>query len=347
MLEEKGCRAPGPRLERRAGGGGRSPTPTAPRAAAEAGTEDRRHAGHGAAFLAVGAQTVIAAGTFLIAKQTLVAIPPLALALLRMAGAALLMGLVLRFRPRGARSIPRAAWPALALLGVIGVTVNQSAFLAGLARSTPTHAALLYALTPAGVHLIAIASREERWNRRRALGIGLALLGAVVIIGVPAPGPERAATRAGDLLIFVGVIAWAVYTAWAPRYVQALGAIRFTAGTLITGALAALPFGAWTLGGLDPGSIPAGAWLGLGFLVVFTSGIAYALWTVAMKGLSATQVAVFVNFQPVLTALLSIWLLGETITWTLLAGGALVCLGVAATQSEARRSAGRRRTDGA
>ena len=45
-------------------------------------------------WLAVGAvagQTAIAAGTFLIAKQTLVTIPPLALAMMRMAGAALFL----------------------------------------------------------------------------------------------------------------------------------------------------------------------------------------------------------------------------------------------------------------
>ena len=97
---------------------------------------------------------MIAAGTFLIGKQTLLAIPPLALATLRMAGAALLMAAVLGVRARGARPIPRSAWPEIALLGVIGVTINQTAFLTGLKDSTPTHAALLYALTPACVQLL-------------------------------------------------------------------------------------------------------------------------------------------------------------------------------------------------
>ena len=297
------------------------------------------------AVAAVAGQTGIAAGTFLIAKQTLLTIPPLALVTMRMVGAALLMAGVLAVRTRGARPIPRSAWPEIALLGVIGVTINQTAFLTGLKHSTPTHAALLYALTPACVQLLTLFSGEEQMSRRRAAGIGLALLGAAAIIAVRAPGHAVADTRYGDLLIAIGVVAWAIYSARAPRHVRAIGAIRFTGATLIAGALAGLPFGIAPVAALDLGRIPIGAWLGLGFLVVFTSGLAYALWTVAMKGLSATQVAVFVNFQPVLTALLSIWLLDEALTPALLIGGGLVCLGVALTQSEARRPA--RRTHGA
>jgi drug/metabolite transporter (DMT)-like permease len=290
-------------------------------------------------WLAVGAvagQTAIAAGTFLIAKQTLVTIPPLALAMMRMAGAALFLGVVLAFRARGARPIPRSSWPEIILLGVIGVTINQTAFLAGLKHSTPTHAALLYALTPACVQLLTLLAGEETLSRRRAAGIVLALAGAAAIISVRAPGQAVADTRHGDLLIAIGVVAWAIYSARAPRHVRAIGAIRFTGATLIAGALAALPFGVVPVLALDLGRIPTAAWLGLGFLIVFTSGLAYALWTVAMKGLTATQVAVFVNFQPVLTALLSIWLLGEALTPALLLGGGLVCLGVMLTQSEAR-----------
>jgi len=324
---------------------GLEPVSTAAGAGASSGPGLSRPAGRWLAVAAVAGQTVIAAGTFLIGKQTLLAIPPLALATLRMAGAALLMAAVLGVRARGARPIPRAAWPEIALLGVIGVTINQTAFLTGLKDSTPTHAALLYALTPACVQLLTLLAGEETLSRRRAAGILLALIGAAAIISVRTPGHSAGNTRHGDLLIGIGVIAWAIYSARAPRHVRTIGAIRFTGLTLIAGALAALPFGIAPVLALDWARIPIGAWLGLGFLVVFTSGLAYALWTVAMKGLSATQVAVFVNFQPVLTAMLSVWLLGEALTKELLLGGGLVCLGVALTQSEARRPI--RRTDGA
>ena len=290
------------------------------------------------ALAAVSGQTVIAALTFLIAKGALRAIEPLAMAILRMAGAALLLGLAMAMLRRpGAPRLTRPAFRELLWLGVIGVTVNQSCFLAGLARSTPTHAALLYALTPAFVHLIAIRTREERPNPLFGLGIGLALAGALVVIAGRAPagaGPAvaDADTVRGDLLILAGVLAWAIYSARAPRHVRAIGALRFTAVTAIAGAVAAIPIGLPAVIALAPRAVPLAAWGGLAYLIVFTSGIAYLLWMLAMKGLSATQVAVFANLQPVLTALLSAVLLGEPLTLALVLGGGLVLAGVALTQ---------------
>jgi drug/metabolite transporter (DMT)-like permease len=289
------------------------------------------------ALAAVSGQTVIAAFTFLIAKGTLDAVEPLALAMLRMAGAALLLGLAMGI-PRDARPrrLDRAVLRELAWLGVIGVTVNQSCFLAGLARSTPTHAALLYALTPAFVHLIAIHTRDERPNALFGLGIGLALAGALVVIAVRSPtatpSPDTTATVRGDLLILAGVLAWAIYSARAPRHVRTIGALRFTGVTAVAGGLAAIPIGLPAMIALTPRTVPLAAWGGLAYLIVFTSGIAYLLWTLAMKGLSATQVAVFANLQPVLTALLSAALLGERLSLALVVGGGLVLAGVALTQ---------------
>jgi drug/metabolite transporter (DMT)-like permease len=243
------------------------------------------------------------------------------------------MGIRRDARPR---QLDRAVLRELAWLGVIGVTVNQSCFLAGLARSTPTHAALLYALTPAFVHLIAIRTRDERPNALFGLGIGLALAGALVVIAVRAPtatpSPDTASTVRGDLLILAGVLAWAIYSARAPRHVRTIGALRFTGVTAVAGALAAIPIGLPAVIALTPRTVPLAAWGGLAYLIVFTSGIAYLLWTLAMKGLSATQVAVFANLQPVMTALLSAALLGERLSLALVAGGGLVLAGVGLTQ---------------
>ncbi len=300
--------------------------------------------GRAAAIAALAGQTAIAASTFVIAKHALAAFRPLELAGLRLIGAALIMGTVAAALRRGGPPL-RPHLPALALLGLVGVAVNQICFLVGLAYSTPTHAALLYALTPAFVHILALASRDERASWRLGLGILLAMAGALIVIAARSRGSTIRATLGGDLLILAGVVAWAVYSARGRTSVRALGALRFTAATLVAGALAGL---AVTIPGMrhfEPASIPASAWAGLAFLVLFTSGLAYALWTWALRGLAASQVAVFANAQPVATALLSHAVLGESIGAALVAGGALVLVGVALTQFRSdipRHSPGRK-----
>lgn len=287
----------------------------------------------GAALAAIALQTIIAATTFVVAKAALTAFRPLELAGLRMIGAAVVMGALAAPGIIRRRAPVAKYWRELALLGVIGVMVNQVCFLSGLARSTPTHAALLYALTPAFVHLFALAGGDERPRLARGAGILLALSGAVVIIAGPGRH-DSGGTLRGDLLILAGVIAWAAYSARARPVVRALGALRFTALTLVAGAIAGLPVVAPALSGLSLAAISAEAWMGLAFLIVFTSAIAYALWTFALRGLEATQVAISANAQPVLTAILSHLVLDEPIGFGVIAGGALVISGVALTQTQ-------------
>lgn len=285
-----------------------------------------------AAVLALAGQTAIAASTFVIAKQALAAFRPLELAGLRLIGAALVMGSLAAFARGGGSSFRRRAGE-LVLLGFIGVTVNQICFLAGLAYSTPTHAALLYALTPAFVHVLALAAGDERPSLRLALGIAIAMAGAAIVIAARSQGVAMQATLGGDLLILVGVVAWAAYSARARAAVREMGALRFTAATLVAGAACGLPITLPGMHDLEPATIPPSAWGGLAFLILFTSGLAYALWTWALRRLTASQVAVFASAQPVATALLSHVVLGESVGTALFAGGALVLAGVALTQS--------------
>lgn len=287
--------------------------------------------GRGRAMIALALQTLIAAGTFVIAKHALAAFRPFELAGLRMIGAAILMAVVAASRHHGPLPVARPGMLELLLLGAIGVAVNQLCFLAGLARSTPTHAALLYALTPAFVHVLAVATGDEPASPRRVAGILVALAGAAIVI-LRGSALSAMGTLRGDLLILVGVLAWATYSVRARRPVRVLGAVRFTAATLGAGALSSLPFVAPSILRLEPSAVPIGAWLGLGFLIVFTSGLAYALWTWALRGLEATQVAIFANAQPVVTAVLSFLFLGEPLTLALVAGGFLVLAGVGWTQ---------------
>lgn len=52
----------------------------------------------------------------------------------------------------------------------------------------------------------------------------------------------------------------------------------------------------------------------------------------ALSRMTASRVAVFANLQPVATALAAWAVLGDPITWEIVAGGALVIAGVRMTQ---------------
>src|SRR5689334_22720541 len=132
--------------------------------------------------------------------------------------------------------VPRGSLAALALLGFVGTTLNQGLFLAGLRRSIAAHGALLYAATPTVVLLIALARGQERASPRRTAGIALAFGGvAYLLLGRGLTFDPR--WLLGDALIFLAVIAWAVYTTRGKELIARLGALRVTAWASLFGTL--------------------------------------------------------------------------------------------------------------
>jgi len=289
-----------------------------------------------ALYGALLAHTLVSAANYLFAKRALMEIPALPLGLLRFAGASLLLVVLLRrVRPKGQRMPPREWRKRLLFLSLVGVPVNQGLFLTGLQLSTATHAALLYTLTPVFVLLLAQALHREFPGLRTALGAVLALGGTVYVL--LQRGPDLSGgPLIGDLLLFVAVIAWTVYTVEGREVVGKLGALPTIAWTIIGGTLLYLPLG---LGALlvpsyraDIAHASRAAWWGVVYLIVMTSVVAYLLWSWALAHLAAARVAVFTNLQPITTALLAQVFLGERVTAGFFAAAAVVIAGVLIAQ---------------
>ena len=249
--------------------------------------------------------SVISAGTYLAAKQALGELSPFAVALARFGVAGLFYAAVVGLRLRRPHTpiAGRDLW-ALAALGVVAVPLNQGFFLAGLSLSTPGHAALMYALTPVFVFLLARWRLGERATRLKVAGIGLAFVGVVVVLagrGAIAPAGQAWRGLAGDFMLLVAVMAWAVFAVGGKVYAERYGVLTMTSVAICFGSLAYLPVGLWLT---DLGSyahLSPAAWGSLAYLVAFTSIAAYLLYYRAMQRSDASRVAVWSNAQPVLT----------------------------------------------
>ena len=284
--------------------------------------------------------SVISAGTYLAAKQALGELSPFAVALARFGVAGLFYAAVVGLRLRRPHTpiAGRDLW-ALAALGVVAVPLNQGFFLAGLSLSTSGHAALMYALTPIFVFLLARWRLGERTSRLKVAGILTAFAGVVVVLlGRGALGaPDAARGLVGDLLILLAVVAWAVFAVWGKVYAERYGVLTMTSVAITFGTLAYMPLG---LALTDFGSyarLSTAAWGSLAYLVAFTSIAAYLIYYWAMQRSDASRVAVWSNTQPVFTAGLAWALHGEPITGAFLAGGAMVVAGVVLTDYRPRR----------
>ena len=275
--------------------------------------------------------SLLSAGTYLAAKRALAELSPWEVALVRFSLAGLFYAVLVA---RQRVSLPRRDLWGLAALGVVAIPINQGFFLYGMAYTSPGHGALLYALSPIFVFLLARWRLGEPVTAPKVAGIATAFAGVVVVLlgrgALGGPGPAEGLY--GDLMILVAVVAWAVFAVAGKVYAERHGVRTMTGVAISSGSLLYLPFGLALSEGASFRRLSPAGWGSVAYLVVVTSIVAYLLYYWAMKRADASRVAIYSNLQPVFTAVLAWVLHGEPITSTFLAGGAMVLAGVLLTE---------------
>jgi drug/metabolite transporter (DMT)-like permease len=276
------------------------------------------------------------ASNIIAGKVVLRSMPSIALAQIRVTGAAVIF-LVL-FASRRRHSPLRLSARDLGYLAVtalFGITLNQIFFIGGIGRTSAAHAGLIVALGPVMVLILSSAMRLEALTLLKSVGAAISLGGVVVLTtGKPSPGSD--ATVYGDLIMLLGTAVFAYYTILLKKVANRWDAVTLNAIIFVLGATMMLPVSARALFAVGWTSLPAGAWWCVAFIVICGSVLAYLIYAFALTELTASRVAAFNYLQPVIAAGLGVWLLAEGITRQAIAGGALILLGVYLTEREGR-----------
>jgi drug/metabolite transporter (DMT)-like permease len=191
----------------------------------------------------------------------------------------------------------------------------------GLTRTTASSAALLVATAPPMMAIGAALWDGERASRRTWLGIALSSAGIVLLAGFPGPGR----TILGDALVFVSMIAAVAWTLSTRRIARRLGVRAATALQFSLGALLVLPF-ALVREGAPPLDLSAGGWANVIALGLACTAASFFLWNWALQRAEAARAGVYGNIEPVVGAAMGVFLLGEVLGPTALAGGVIVIL---------------------
>ena len=292
-----------------------------------------RHAAHlGLAVLipAVLTQQTVGALCFPIAKYGLAIIEPFTYAFFRylLASAALLV--IVRIRPKGIAIARPDVWKIL-LLGLLIIPGNQTLYLWGQSLTAAGHGSIMFATTPIWVFLLSVCYLHEKVIWRRMLGLGMALIGAFVIVlsGAVRVGIEY---LLGDVIILLSVWSWALYTVLGKPLVEKYGAIRITAYAISAGSLMYAPFGIYRAIRFDYTQTNLGAWLTVVYMALAMSVIGYIIWYWLLKHMPATRLAVFSNIQPVIATAVAYFALGEVPGTAFFIGAAVVLTGVIITE---------------
>lgn len=267
-------------------------------------------------------------------KEALLGLGPLALAQMRVLGTAfILVILFLGWRRRP--SLPRLSreWVFLGTVALFGITLNQLFFIAGLARTSAAHTALIVALGPVMVLILSCMMRVEALTWLKSVGMLISFCGVAVLSGGKT-GPGNDAHGLGDLILLAGSGVFAYYTILVKVIAERYDALTLNTMIFALGSLLMMPFAGHKVLAVRWGALPAPAWWGLAYMIVFGSVFAYLIYAFALTELSPSRVAAFAYLQPVIAIGLGVWILGERLTAGVVVGGGLILLGVYLTQRD-------------
>ena len=184
-------------------------------------------------------------------------------------------------------------------------------------------ASIMNAMTPVFTALIGALWLGDRLDGRRSLGLLLGLAGVALLAA------DKADFRPGGSgwAIVAMLLATACYGFAANhtrRYLQGVPALVNATGTQLVSALVLLPPALWSWPERMPG---LGPWLAALVLGVACSALAYLLFFRLIARVGASRAVTVTFLVPVFGTLWGALFLGEPVTVSMLAGGAVVLLG--------------------
>ncbi|HEX7664211.1 MAG TPA: DMT family transporter [Polyangiaceae bacterium] len=246
-------------------------------------------------------------------------IAPASIAMARMLGGTAFF-MALYFGRKERPKLTRRDHVQLALLAILGITLNQTLFLIGLKMTSAMGASLLSVTIPVSTAAVAVLAKKERPSLRLALGLGIAVCGVLWLTGVH--DFDR-----GALLVAANSLSYAIYLVFSRDIVRKLGALTVVAWIFLWGAIELSPVGLPSLLHDLPHFTARGAVL-VFYIILMPTIVAYFCNAWALGKSSASLVTVYIYFQPAIAAVLAYVQLGQQISPRLAVAAVLILIGV-------------------
>jgi drug/metabolite transporter (DMT)-like permease len=275
------------------------------------------------------------AASFIATKTALNTIPPLTVVTLRLIISSLCFLAYLLFKRR---KIAFEGWGWLGrlfLLSLFGTGFHYGIQTIGINYTTASNASLYAVTGPISITIIAALFLGERITWKKALGIGCAMAGVLIVMGIEElKNFQLKGHLLGDLLVFTSIFMWGIFTVMGKDMTRRMNALDLTAIVTFMGTIYMLPIG-WYESSSHSFSvltIPAAGWLAVLFLGITCSFLATLLYVFALRHTESQKVGVYLYTIPPMTYLIAFLVLGEHIGLNLLLGSLVVLAGVYLTE---------------
>jgi len=228
-------------------------------------------------------------------------VPPFTFILFRAIGATILFWITSLFFYQ---KIDKKDLWRFALCGFFGVTANQLMFFSGLDLTSTIHASIIMISSPIIVSILSIFMIKDQMNWKKAIGIGIGLIGALIVILHKNKGSGEFGIW-GDVLIFLNASSYGLYLICVKPLMKKYQPITVIKWVFTFGLIGVIPFGAYQIGQVN-WVMPKDILLKIGFVILFTTYLCYLFNIYGIKHVSPTIVSTYIYLQPILTSFIAL-----------------------------------------
>jgi len=237
----------------------------------------------------------------------------------------------------------RDEWKRVAWIGFFSTCLYQAFFMVGMKYTAAGDASLMITFNPFFTALLAIVFLKEALHWRLGAGIALGLTGVGVIFfyspNVDIPFFDRAL---GDVLIAGAAFAWAcnsilmkkAMTEPAADSERCLSPLQLTVWSSVAGLLMLTPVMVAETFAVGIPQPSFNGWLGMVFLAIFSTVIAYVWFADGILTIGAGKSALYVYLVPVFGIYSGYLLLDEKLGASLIVAFLLIVGGVVLAQTK-------------
>ncbi|MEJ5199861.1 MAG: DMT family transporter [Anaerolineae bacterium] len=233
----------------------------------------------------------------------------------------------------------RVWWVALTGIALFYFLENSA-----LRFTTATNAGVLSNLTSVFIALLAALWLRERPRAIEWGAMATAFAGAALVSQGAGHLALGSTGWLGDGMMIVATLFAALYSIGGKKLVEAYAAEVVLADVALVGAALLLPLTIWEANGPTGLAaflhLPASAWLALLLLGLGAGALANIWWLRILGATTAARAGMVLFLIPIVSTLIAVFALGESLTLLMVIGGGLVLLGVALVERDRANSRG-------
>ncbi|MEN9523360.1 MAG: hypothetical protein RL065_1737 [Bacteroidota bacterium] len=254
-------------------------------------------------------------------------IQPLAFIILRVGVSTLLFFAVHRLFIR--ERVEKKDLGKLLLCALFGVYLNQTLFFQGIKFTTPIHGSLIMIATPILVLILSRIIAKEPPSILKTIGIILGASGAATLILFGKELTSGTNTLLGDTFVLLNAICFALYLVIVKPLMKKYHPLTVVLWIFALGSIFVLPTGVYQFSQIQWNTFTIGVWIAVASVVIGATFIVYLLNSYALKHASASVVSIYMYFQPLVAAAVSLWFGKDDFSSVKIISAILIFTGVA------------------